>query len=110
MLRYKNLYDVQVIVKFIVTGITEAEWDTGEISFSNSDYSFYNADIERDAEDFTEAEIAIFGQFCLVGSNVDMVEEAFAEYGNTVETDIYMDGRELKIIREELYHVTQEEY
>lgn len=104
---YSDLCDIQIIVKFIVTGITETEFESGKIDFSNSDYSLYHANIERrNAVNFTESEIAIYGQFCLVGSTVDMVQEAFDERGNAV---ISMDGRELKTVSKLLYQVIQEE-
>ena len=104
MSRYNQ--DLTVVVEFTVT-LPREIWDAEtELTFTNSDYSFYDADFVSETDDIVTAKV--MGAFGLVYSNPDQVKESFAEYGNTKETDIMFGDYKVEILKDDLYNIIKE--
>lgn len=99
-----NNQDLTLIIEFIVT-VPRDLWDGTELSFSNTDYSFYDADFISEVNDIVTASIK--GETGVIFSNVDMVNDSFSEYGNTSPTNIMFGDYEAPITNESLYKIIE---
>jgi hypothetical protein len=73
--------DLSIVIEFIVT-VPREIWDNVELSFSNTDYSFYDADFISEENDIVTASIKLETES--FWSTPDRARTAFDEYSESL--------------------------
>ena len=96
--------DLSLVIEFVIT-VPRDLWDGVELSFSNTDYSLYDADFISEENDIVTAKV--LGEYLVICSNKDLVNDCFAELGNTNETNIMFGDYNSPIVNESLYKIIE---
>lgn len=99
-----NNQDLSIVIDFTVT-VPRDLWDGVELSFSNTDYSLFDADFISEENDTVTASIK--GEYGVIFSNSDRVNESFNEYGNTTPTNILFGEYIAPITSESIYRIIE---
>lgn len=70
-----------LVIEFIVT-VPRDLWDNTELSFSNDDYSFYDADLISEVNDIVTASIVL--ESSAIWSTPERAAKYFDEYSETM--------------------------
>lgn len=100
-----NNQDLTYIINFTVT-LPRNLWDNAELSFSNDDYSFYDADFISEVNDTVTASIKLESETFF--SNIEHAKQYFIEYSETMPNpQIEFDGFKPYTISTTLYSVKE---